>query len=124
MGLAKHKHDSDNNNGNYDDSININSKQKNSSSVSMCGESCLDGPLCCRSTPPLGSALGFRVVAAPLLQVSQLGPGGEPAVARCRVNCCRWQPRGLQEGTVPSRGLMVRLRTSVVSFLVVSYETS
>ena len=63
----------------------------------------------CRSARSWGSALGFRVVAAPSLHISLLGPGGEPAVAVCGVNCRRWQPRGLHEGTVPSRGLTVRL---------------
>ena len=66
----------------------------------------------CRSARSWGSALGFRVVAAPSLHISLLGPGGEPAVAVCGVNCRRWQPRGLHEGTVPSRGLTVRLRRS------------
>ena len=36
------------------------------------------------------------------------GPGGEAAVAVCGVNCRRWQLCGLQDGTVPSRGLTVR----------------
>ena len=40
------------------------------------------------------------------------GPGGEAAVAVCGVNCRRWQLCGLQDGTVPSRGLTVRLRRS------------
>ena len=66
----------------------------------------------CRSARSWGSALGFRVVAAPSLHISLLGPGGEPAVAVCGVNCRRWQPRGLHEGIVPSRGLTVRLRRS------------
>ena len=66
----------------------------------------------CQSAWSWGSALGFRVVAAPSLHVSQLGPGGEPAVAVCGVHCRRWQPRGLHQGTVPSRGLTVRLRRS------------
>ena len=66
----------------------------------------------CRSARSWGSALGLRVVAAPSLHISLLGPGGEPAVAVCGVNCRRWQPRGLHEGIAPSRGLTVRLRRS------------
>ena len=61
---------------------------------------------------PYQQPVGLRVVAAPSLYISLLGPGGEPAVAVCGVNCRRWQPRGLHEGTVPSRGLTVRLRRS------------
>ena len=58
----------------------------------------------CRSAPSWGSALGFRVVAAAPLHVWKLGPGGEPAGA-----VCVWSTTA---GTVPSRGLTVRLTIS------------
>ncbi len=57
--IKENKHGTDHNNDNDDDddSTNINSS---SSSVAICGESRGEGCLCCRSTPPRESALGFR----------------------------------------------------------------